>query len=296
MIRIALFVCVSVLRHLPSPAFPLPPWVRIGSVPLRAAFRRPATRHLVPHHADRARGHPRSGRHGTRHRVKDSAALETCLPAALPPWQETRRIVMRYGNLLQIDVAPALSRLQQHLPATAAARASATSAWSSSNPARPADAGTGQPVTQPHQSRSATAAARPAPKAGQADDLDETPPATAARLVSRALSDMARDEASASGSRKSSWARLPRLPSRRTAIGIGLPIGLMAAMAVSLVTVPTALQASLSVLPSGIGQSLKQRLERVSHRTITGPDGLKWIVVVDPRSRKADRLPIASKQ
>jgi len=86
-----------------------------------------------------------------------------------------------------------------------------------------------------------------------------------------------------------------RWPSRRTALVVGLPAGFVMAALAALMILPTGLRAGLGILPQGISQSMRAQMDRVNQRVTIGSDGLKWIVVSDPRSRKTDRLPVTAR-
>ncbi len=190
-------------------------------------------------------------------------ALEGCDAAGLPPWPETSRIVRLYGEWLRMDVSPALARLRQVLDAETGHHQAA--------PAPLALAATvGAAVgTNPRTQIAAWPPARPqaAPRRDATNVVADAQPR----------------------SNRFPFAT-PRL-SRRTAMLVGLPVGFLLSTIVAVATVPTALQAGFNALPEGISQTLLGKLVQTTRRIEIGPDGLKWIKVADPRTRKADRLP-----
>ena len=52
--------------------------------------------------------------------------------------------------------------------------------------------------------------------------------------------------------------------------------------------------AAVDLLPPGLVKSIRQNLERLTQRAAQSRDGLQWIETSDPRSRKADKLPVLS--
>lgn len=269
--------------HRPHPGEPVTvPYVPVIDEPLGKIFR--AMRAMLGAEISQA-----AQMLGTEPRV--IIALEACDPSALPSGPEIRDIILRYGAMLSVDVQPALRRLQglQAAPlATVPHRAPVADA--AVPVMRPAMVAAVPQVAVPSQVRTfaqpPVSAIRGANQRSQNDAADDGDDRSVVQVWRARLKGLMPTIAVP---RVSTW------PSRRTALSIGLPIGFMLAALMAMATVPTALQASLSVLPDGISKSLKKRLERTPNRVETGPDGLKWIIVSDPRSRKADRLPGAAK-
>jgi len=207
-------------------------------------------------------------------------ALEAGDIAMLPPFAETSRLVGRYGELLGMDVGPALRRLEQ-LMAPASVHAAVTERRA--------------PMSQPVQSPrwvsmpQIVRSVAPPPEAklpaglmrqlGGSEQTERySPAAPEPEAASTAQAWLARVKA----------ARRPLLLVALPAAGILLAV-------VALTSSRTALNASLSLLPDGVSKSVRRQLESSSSRIVVGPDGLKWVVVADPRWRKADRLPTAKK-
>lgn len=51
-----------------------------------------------------------------------------------------------------------------------------------------------------------------------------------------------------------------------------------------------AVHASVDLLPARLAKPVRSSLDRVTARVAPGSDGLRWIHVLDPRSRKTDKL------
>lgn len=251
------------------------------------------------------------------------AALERGDLDLLPAWPETARVVHRYGELLNIDVSSALMRLRQafavestqrviaapavvrkeHSAALRMAHPPAADAAAIGSVQRPALATFASPAAAPHRvvtgslgwpPSSGRTAAVQASRGPAAPDFDE------AEKSSR-LSGAIRGLRSVAGRVLGRVANLRQIgigvrwPSRRTALLVGLPAGFVMATMVALMTLPTGLRAGLGILPDGISQSMRAQMDRVNQRVTIGSDGLKWIVVSDPRSRKTDRLPVTAR-
>lgn len=251
------------------------------------------------------------------------AALELGDLEQLPPWPETARIVGRYGELLRIDVGSALLRLKQALAVAPTQRAAAALPFTHVRPpitravahppsqqdwpraqSTPTFAGqfgrpTGAMSAAPHEAAVATFATPPTthlpqrgvPTTGDDDDAAVSSPAydrlaKLAAVQTRLAAKLA------------AWERPKmqvRWPTRRKALLVGLPAGFLLATVLAVTTLPSGLRAGLGLLPDGLTKSMRAQVDRVNQRVTIGSDGLKWIVVSDPRSRKADRLPVSNR-
>jgi hypothetical protein len=58
---------------------------------------------------------------------------------------------------------------------------------------------------------------------------------------------------------------------------------------------PRALREAITVLPASLSQPMLNSLDTLSVRLAPRRDGLRWIEVADPSSRKADKLPTAGR-
>ncbi len=71
--------------------------------------------------------------------------------------------------------------------------------------------------------------------------------------------------------------------------------GPMVALAAAVWTVqaqPRALRAAIDVLPTPVAQSVQIGLDALAVRLSPRHDGLRWIEVADPSTRKADKLQV----
>jgi hypothetical protein len=92
--------------------------------------------------------------------------------------------------------------------------------------------------------------------------------------------------------------RIKRAGSR---FAISAPAGNWHAVAIALAVIALAsiatlgatgrIHGAIDTISPALAQAIRQSLSRATTRT--GPDGLKWIEVSDPRSRKSDRLTAA---
>ncbi len=206
-------------------------------------------------------------------------ALEAGNISALPSFSETCRLVGRYGELLGMDVGPALRRLEQLMaPAPARAivpRAPPTVTYHAASMPQPA------PIPQTARSP------EPPPEAGLPVGLMRR--LGGSEPTERYSATLAEPEAASTAQ---AWLARAKAV-RRPLLFVALPAAGVLFAVVALSSSRTAFNASLSLLPDGVSKSVRQQLE--ASRIVVGPDGLKWIVVADPRWRKADRLPVAKK-
>lgn len=211
-------------------------------------------------------------------------ALESGHIAALPPWPETRRIVVGYGDLLQLDVGPALRRLEELMLTEAP---------------QPLPAILSRPVARARPRASSIGASLPPAMPPPPPPEDVRVPAGMMRHLAGAEPTLrygaqGEDHADASTASPSWGERLAAL--KRPLLIVALPVTLVILGATVLASSRTALNASLGLLPEGVSKSVRQKLDASTSRVVVGPDGLKWIVVSDPRTRKADRLHPAEKR
>ena len=210
------------------------------------------------------------------------ASLEAGYIGALPPWPETERILLAFGRLLDVDVMPILARARAPLPAV---------------------------LALPEGRHSTIAAAIAGPAATSSNHLAQSPRAVAAtpvrpaaRLVTGApRSDIAPSVAGPSAASKGRAALsaavgggLTRIRTwRRRAIAAATAALLIVTASVwTVLAGPASLLATVDHLPPGLTRSIRAGLDRLTLRTSAGSDGLKWVEATDPRSRKADRLPV----
>lgn len=210
-------------------------------------------------------------------------SLEAGEISSLPPYAETRRIVANYGELLRMDVGPALRRLEQLMaPAPPPAAAQRPQPAPMSHPA---------PISQPAPMPQPVRTPLPMPPAEA-----KLPVGLMRRLGGSEPTERynATTVEPATDSPAVTWVSRA-MAVRRPLLFMALPAAGLLLAVVTLTSSRSALNASLSLLPDGVSKSVRQQLEASSSRVVVGPDGLKWVVVGDPRWRKADRLPVAKK-
>jgi transcriptional regulator with XRE-family HTH domain len=199
-----------------------------------------------------------AGRLGTRIDVIE--ALEHGHVRRLPPWPETARIVTEYTRVAGIDSRPVLEVIRRELIDEARTLDLAPDAAQSP--------GRVQPVLRRMTSaaRSAAGAVR---RASRATATRASPRRTLARLFS-------------------ALAGLPR-PSART---LGLMVTVPLALMVSFGDAGT-LRSTASALPEPLAGLARRVDDFILRRMAPVREGLVWIDVADPRSRKADKLQTA---
>ena len=200
-------------------------------------------------------------------------ALEAGEISSLPPYAETRRIVATYGELLRMDVGPALRRLEQ-LMAPPPAPAQRPQLAPMSHPAP-----ISQPAPMPLSVRTPMPPAEAKLPVGLMRRLGGSEPTE--RYSATTVEPV-------SDSPAMTWAGRAKAV-RRPLLLMALPAAGLLLAVVTLTSSRTALNASLSLLPDGVSKSVRQQLEAFEPRVVVGPDGLKGGVVGDPRWRKADR-------
>lgn len=223
-------------------------------------------------------------------------ALEQARFEHLPPWPETVRIVSTYLNGLGMDPRPVLHVLAHDIERHAALAAS--SAMDMQVPYAAAGPSAPQPP------RGIPAAPLPA-AASAGGDVDASGAArrwrargliggwrralsAGARAASTAVAPVARLRAPldrhAGGGRRLLGGR----KARRAALGIGAP--LLVALAVANADIVRNLAA---MLPKPVTRALAGAADHVRLQFAPVRDGLRWIEVEDPRSRRGDKLQTA---
>lgn len=194
-------------------------------------------------------------------------ALESGAVAALPGWPEVERIVTLYMRALSLDPAPPLRAIAAAIEQQAiAARA------------RLAPHGAA-PLALPPPVAAASAAPEPAPGIEPSAQEDETPE---------------QDEAASGGAkaRLAGLVQLPRLPLRRLA-RTGAVLAAMAAVAGGAVLLVQSSLMKSGRLPAPAAEFMRSASDSVALFFAPKRDGLRWIEVADPRSRRGDKLQTA---
>jgi hypothetical protein len=180
---------------------------------------------------------------------------------ALPHWEETQRVVVGLCALHRVDPRPLLQRIYEQTNATHVG----------APPERSLGALLRSSERTPDRAvRKATATPEPSPRRRAAPKPVPSPK--------------------------------PRWRTRRGARGRGRalmavagPMVLIASVVWSIQAQPRALREAISVLPNSIAQSMLTGLDTLAVRLAPRRDGLKWIDVADPSSRKADKLQVTAK-
>ena len=178
----------------------------------------------------------------------------------LPPWHETVRIVEAYAAMLGTDPSRILSRLLVHQPITSVR----------TDPTHPVGA---LPLPLPL-------------------------PVSAQRSTNVAVSDRAAQRTSQATETKSNAAAEKRKRSmrrlRRT-LTLGGTAAAVVVLGLSIQSSPRALYALADVMPSAMQLPLRAGAEYLVLNSAPSHDGLKWIDVGDPRTRKGDKLRVAKR-
>ncbi len=184
---------------------------------------------------------------------------------ALPHWEETQRVVSGLCALHRVDPRPILQRIYEqtsptHLGAPPERGPGALQRTSGRTSARPA---TKSPASEPTARRRA---ASPPPPAS---------PKTAAP--------------------KKRWKARPMRGRGRALMAVAGPMVLIAAAVWAVQAQPRALREAISVLPASISKPVLGGLDTLAVSLAPRRDGLRWIEVADPSSRKADKLQVGSR-
>jgi len=184
---------------------------------------------------------------------------------ALPHWEETQRIVLGLCALHRVDARPILQRIfeqtsQTHIGAPPERGAGALLRGMESRPSRLAER------LADRMSGRAPARTRPS---------EPPPPPRAPRSARPAKR----------------WAK-PRGARRRgrALMAVAGPMVMIAAAVWTVQAQPRALRDAIAVLPATISQPVLGGLDALAVQLAPRRDGMRWIDVTDPRSRKADKL------
>lgn len=228
-------------------------------------------------------------------------ALESGQLAALPPWSETARVVTVYLSGLGMDPRPVLHSLAHDLAAVTPVRATAAPRTA---PYPHADAKR-RPVERPADEKPivkaaaaawigrfgrAPAAAHRAAKSAMAAGRNAARRAggQVARRTGGKFGDRSRAQVREGGwlaSRRGRW-------SKRAALGAVVCFALAAAVAQSTFA-GSVMTAATTPLPATVTRALGKVADLVRAQLAPVRDGLRWIEVEDPRSRRGDKLQTA---
>lgn len=229
-------------------------------------------------------------------------ALESGQLAALPSWPETSRVVSAYLTGLGMDPRPVLHSLAHDLTAIAAAQPAPgirSASGASSHPrgtAEPRAGRTAAADVEPHAPRSsirawigrfggAPAMVRRSARSGLVSGRRAA--GRAGSLFSGRNGSRDRDADNDVGSPASGRAR--RIG--RTVMAAVVCLALAAAVQTSVAS--TMMTAATSPLPATVTRAFGRVADLVRAQLAPIRDGLRWIEVEDPRSRRGDKLQTA---
>lgn len=203
------------------------------------------------------------------------AALETGNVRGLPPWPETCRIVRTYTGFAQLDPRPVLFSLEQ-LRAASMSLPESRQVRGFSLPRMPDLSGFKQSVTalarMPRRAtgaRQAPAPARaPAPAPAAPSQMPAYPAAEAAPAPKR---------------------QHQHRTARRVLFSLSLPVALLV-----LLTQTSVLEAAVSRMPPTVARFVRGAQEYIAVKMAPVRNGMRWIEVDDPRSRRGDKLQTAA--
>lgn len=202
---------------------------------------------------------------------------------ALPHWEETHRIVTGLCALHRLDPRPLLQRIfEQTSPTHVGAPPERGPSALQRAPERTA------PQRTLTERLSGRRPARTAPPE----------PATRPRALAPAPAPIKRKpvKAEAPAPRKQRSTPRPRTRGRgRALMAVAGPMVLIAAVIWTIQAQPRVLRAGISKLPASVSGPVLGGLDTLAARLAPRHDGLRWIEVADPSSRKADKLPVAAR-
>lgn len=205
-------------------------------------------------------------------RLEIITALEMGNVQALPAWPDTVRIVTQYAVIARVDAAPVLSLIRRGLDQARGASAAVPRQKQQARPAQEARPAQNEPSER-------SAAFKAAFIQPFADAFSGLP-----RVVTLAKAAPVVDEDDEEpATPRFGWMRLD---GRKSA---GLVAALFIIVAYS--AQGSSLQASLATLHPPLVKLMRGAQDYLLHRAAPMREGLRWIEVDDPRSRRADRLP-----
>jgi len=191
------------------------------------------------------------------------AALETGNIGGLPPWPETCRIVRTYTGFAGLDPRPVLFSLEQ-LRGAAMSAPAARRGSGFSMPRMPDLMALKQSVSALARMPRRAPAPVPAP-APAARPAYQPEPAAAPRRQHQ------------------------HQTARRVLFGLSLPVALL-----MLLTQTSVLEAAVSRMPSPMARFVRGAQEYIAVKMAPVRNGMRWIEVDDPRSRRGDKLQTAA--
>ena len=216
------------------------------------------------------------------------ATLEQGRLRALPHWEETQRVVGGLCALHHVDPHPILHRILEQAsttqfgapPVRGPGKLHRTGGHPAAPPARPATH-----AAHPHHAQPPAATRQPERRQPQQQ------PRPQERAVSRAAPRT--EQPAKTGKPRKPWRRpsLSHGPGR-VLLAVAGPMVAVAAAVWAVQAQPRALRAAIDVLPAPVSQSMLTGLDALAVRLAPRHDGLRWIEVADPSTRKADKLQV----
>ena len=183
----------------------------------------------------------------------------------LPHWEETQRIVAGLCALHRVDPRPLLQRIYEQTSPTHLGA---------------------PPERGPGALQRATERTEPRPTARVARQPESKPPRRSQKSANRPVE---------SRSPKKPKVRVRTRGRGRALMAVAGPMVIIAAAVWMVQAQPRALRDAITVLPASVAQPMLSGLDTLSIRLAPRRDGLKWIEVADPSSRKADKLPTTAR-
>jgi hypothetical protein len=174
---------------------------------------------------------------------------------ALPNWEETQRVVCGLCALHRVDPRPILNRIVEQTNLTSIGA---------------------PPVRGPGALQRTRG--RYDDESGEAERPRQTRPAATPRPARK--------------SRKPWRISSLSLGPGRVLMAVAGPMVMIAAAVWAIQAQPRALRATIEVLPHSIAHPMLSGLDAMAMRLARRQDGLRWIEVADPSSRKADKLDV----
>jgi hypothetical protein len=188
---------------------------------------------------------------------------------ALPHWEEIQRVVGGLCALHRVDPRPILQRIYEQTNAT--------------HPGAPPERGMGtlQRAPAPVRTSSRPGARTAPPKAAPPPPEPKARPRAAKR---------APEPPPPPPKKRSKPRRASGRGRGRALMGVAGPMVIIAAAVWTVQAQPRALREAISVLPASVSQPMLNGLDSLAVRLAPRRDGMRWIEVADPSSRKADKL------
>jgi hypothetical protein len=179
---------------------------------------------------------------------------------ALPHWEETQRVVTGLCALHRVDPRPLLQRIYEQTSPTHHGAPPERSLGALLRASERTSGRTAAKTAAPQPSSRRRAAPKPAPEP------------------------------------KKRWKARTRGRGRgRALMAVAGPMVLIASAVWTVQAQPRGLREAISVLPASIAQPMLSGLDTLAARLAPRRDGLRWIEVTDPSSRKADKLQVTAK-